>query len=169
MNQGLKEYLRGMLDRKLWDPCLQKGTRISEHGKTVSISAKEPNEAVVVWKVDQCKPGPACDALFLYARRSDTRIGVVLVELKGNKVGHAIEQLEATFTLLCEKIGREHPKIRDHRTHGQRVLGVVLASNNRYSLYQSKRKRLKQKGLLVLTRKSGQIDDLVKSSKKSDR
>ncbi|AGK61505.1 hypothetical protein Asulf_01527 [Archaeoglobus sulfaticallidus PM70-1] len=78
--------------------CLVNGTRVSENGKSVSISG-DRNEQILFFRIDNCyikDESKKCDYFALY---SDSNYKFIfLIELKGINLAKAIEQFEETIT-----------------------------------------------------------------------
>lgn len=135
------------------------GTSLNESGRKFSISANQKDdvvgfrpEAVNAWPEDHRR----CDAVFLCQSAGEGPFRVVLVELKGGDVRHALTQLEQTHDFLCRKSGRLSPHSRNGkrgfqsaglRHHGN-IWGWIVARRS-ISLKQRERKALLGKGLRV--------------------
>ena len=135
------------------------GTSLNESGRRFSISAK-PNddvigfrpEAVTEWPEDQRR----CDAVFLCQSAGKEPFRVVLVELKGGDVRHALTQLEQTHDFLCRRSGRFSPHSRIGKSgfqsvglrHHPTIWGWIVARRG-MNLKQRERKALLGKGLHV--------------------
>ncbi|MFH1057377.1 MAG: hypothetical protein V1797_01700, partial [Pseudomonadota bacterium] len=135
---SLKSALTGLLGR---DDCFIAGTKIEECGKTFSIRPQAGEEVVGI-RVDGCQltaqSGLACDAVFFIHRPSQNHLLIVLVELKGSDVGHAVKQITAVRDYLAHLVGcgqgRRHGQALltamgspTGLSHGGNLLGVVVS------------------------------------------
>lgn len=124
------------------DNCFLPGTSITEKGKTFSLRP-EKGEEVVGIRLDGClvhsQSGLACDAAFFVHSRSQKRLVIALVELKGADVAHAIKQIKASRDLLANTVGcagnrshgealQEHMAANTPLNHGACLLGMVVSS-----------------------------------------
>jgi len=135
---SLKSALADLLGR---DDCFIAGTKIEECGKTFSIRPQAGEEVVGI-RMDGCQltaqSGPACDAAFFVHIKSQKRLVIVLVELKGGEIARAFEQLIAGRNLFATLVGcaatTEHGKPLIDALgsgapidHGAKLLGVVAS------------------------------------------
>jgi hypothetical protein len=135
------------------------GTSLNESGRKFSISAK-PDDDVVGFRPEAVKEWPEdqrrCDAVFLCQSAGEVPFRVVLVELKGGDVRHALTQLEQTHDFLCRKSGRLSPHSKNGKRgfqpaglrHHPTIWGWIVARRG-ISLKQRERKALLGKGLHV--------------------
>jgi hypothetical protein len=97
----------------LFRECLQKGTSVSESGRSASLD-RRPGECVLLFKTDCPRfrsvfgvgDRPLSDAVFYYkaAAGADTQQALIFVELKGTDVAHALEQLRTAVEVVRKKM-----------------------------------------------------------------
>lgn len=119
--------------------CFLSGLKVSKGQRVFSIRLGKLDDAVGL-ELDAIDRWPAetkrCDGLFLCAPAGTSQLVVVLVELKGGHVQHAIEQIKATSNLFCNKkdvfgIHADSKLLHQMRQlgraeHGARVLGYIV-------------------------------------------
>lgn len=117
--------------------CVSPGTVLAEQGRVFSLRP-EKGEYAVFLRPEKCpewpKEGKKCDGVILCAHQDDPEFMVVLVELKGGHVGHALDQLESTCRDLCSKgatLGIKHQIWKQSLGtqglgHSRRVFGIIL-------------------------------------------
>ncbi|MFZ5585247.1 MAG: hypothetical protein ACOZHQ_04885 [Thermodesulfobacteriota bacterium] len=152
---GLKEALLELIGH---EECFLTENRIEENGKVFSLRRINDEEIVGI-RADNClltpQAGLACDAIFFIHSPSENRLVIVLVELKGEDVGHAIKQIMAVRDYLAGKVGcnsnRRHGSALltamdspAGLNHGTTLLGVVVSDRNFRQIQQEKAKALKR-------------------------
>jgi len=90
-------------------------TSVTESGKTASLDRRD-GECVLVFRIRSSDFPPlsierSCDAVFFHLAR-DGRPTVLLVELKGSDITHAVEQIVATLPIVTRGLGALRPKVR---------------------------------------------------------
>jgi hypothetical protein len=155
----LKNFLARLFGRA---DCFLPGTSVKEKGKTFSIQPRN-GEQVVGLRVDGCLLAdtgvPKCDAIFFLFDAAQGRLLIILVELKGGDVAHALDQLVSTRHFLVKATGcgwEEHKKKlaplfsdvgKSRPSHNGSVLGVVVGPKGLPQIQQKKLKSLTTYGI----------------------
>lgn len=156
--------------------CVEKKSGVSEKGISFSIG-KTRQEQVARISMDSLRPhlGLAkgeriTDSVFVCTPSSAPQtLLIVMVELKGSDVGHAISQIEETAARLCKGSNRK-PDMHTSKElrkefplgHGKRILGLVI-SRQGLSTRATMKAKLKNKGIILKYRKkrSFKLSELV--------
>jgi len=91
------------------EECVSNHSSAEEKGRRFSIRPQRGNERDQIWRVhvDGCwiqGDAKRVDYLF-WGQSASGRRGVLLVELKGQDFGKALEQIESTLGRLCKRSG----------------------------------------------------------------
>ena len=164
--------LDGALGEAFGPSSLLSATSVGEKGNRFSVRVGPDDVVAGVRLVPPTDPTgrtlSACDAAFLVATQTSPTPLVVLVELKGSHVDHAVDQIEASFERLCKRRGgSQHPgraSVREAlvgartsraRAHARVCLGVIVSRRGALSLRQVRRARLQKQGLVIRKVKDG--------------
>ena len=141
-NRGPSRRLRQALREALPDDEVLEGLSCSENRRSfgIRLDIDRTVHAAGVRLVPPVKNGrkqPQCDALFVIRDPGKTKSLIVLVELKGGDVRHAIKQIKASRERLCRR-GSDKTATHDATAdkvsavvdtgHGGVVLGVCVAN-----------------------------------------
>ncbi|WP_045218500.1 hypothetical protein [Desulfonatronum thioautotrophicum] len=147
----MKNKLRQVMEEHWEQGCVSPRTVLAEQGRVFSLRPAKGEYAVFL-QPEKCpewpKEGKKCDGVILYAHQDDPEFMIVLVELKGGHVGHALDQLESTCRDLCAKGTTLEFKHQIWKTslgtegfgHSRRVFGIILGKG--ISLRQDRIKKL---------------------------
>lgn len=148
-----------------------------EKGKTFSV--RERGEQIVFFirvdggLVDADSDQPRCDGLVLVRNeRNEDRFEHLFVELKGEDLAHAIDQIVNTKRLFCKRSGDalhqrfEHSGIRHSR---EGVFGMIVSKGSLIPSHQIKRKQAKMRdGVTILKRNSSDVTGMSVQDLKCD-
>jgi hypothetical protein len=134
------------------------GTRHNERrtGKGVSMSPMS-GDVILFFNTDNnnCKVKQnttnTCDLLIFVSNRNiPTRI-LALVEIKGNEVDHAVEQIKQTYQYIHRQLSNCVNNYTRHINAGTiKWLGIILTSSNSPINYKKYKKELERLGIKLL-------------------
>jgi hypothetical protein len=165
---GCMARLRELVGSIFPEESLLPGLRLVGKGRVFSIRLQGQDDAVGV-DLDAFRDWPKerkrCDGLFLCLPGGARQFIVVLVELKGGHVEKALNQLQATSSVLCKhredtfRLHADEGLLQIYHGlasagHGRRVLGYIVARQG-LNLKQDERSRLRRDfGITVKIRRS---------------
>ncbi len=137
------------------EDCFEHATAAKENGKEISIR-KPAHLTVCRVKIDKClvksNDSTKCDYFF---RVCETEVNI-LVELKGKKILHAVDQIVQTFLLLSKHFKQEPKAFKGY------IVSSSVPRAAEQTFRREQEKVLKEHGFLIQKHHNKLVLDLAK-------